>query len=115
MTATGLAIGLSGAVLGNRLMQSIVFGVSPSSPGVLVTVAVLVGIVTYAACYVPVSRATRIDPIIVLRQDSGDLGFQLRINVIGDGERTGSSSVWLTRNLPSDETSKEPKGLTARV
>jgi ABC-type antimicrobial peptide transport system permease subunit len=46
-----------------------VFGVSPSSPGVLVTVAVLVGIVTYAACCVPISRATRIDPIIVLRQD----------------------------------------------
>ena len=47
MTASGLAIGLIGAVLGNRLMQRIVFGVSPSNPGVLLTVAVLVGIVTY--------------------------------------------------------------------
>jgi putative ABC transport system permease protein len=69
MTATGLAIGLVGAILGNRLMQSIVFGVSASNPGVLLTVAVLVGVVTCGACYVPVSRATRIDPIIVLRQD----------------------------------------------
>jgi putative ABC transport system permease protein len=69
MTATGLAIGLIGAIFGNRLMQSMVFGVSPSSPGVLLTVAGLVGIVTYVACYVPISRATRIDPIIVLRQD----------------------------------------------
>ena len=69
MAATGLAVGLIAAVFGNRLMQSIVFGVSASNPSVLVTVSVLVGIVTYVACYVPIYRATRIDPIIVLRQD----------------------------------------------
>ena len=42
MTATGLVIGLIAAILGNRLMQTIVFGVSSSSPEVLLTVAVLV-------------------------------------------------------------------------
>ena len=69
MAATGLAIGLVAAIFGNRLMESIVFGVSASNPSVLLIVSVLVGIVTYVACYVPIYRATRIDPIIVLRQD----------------------------------------------
>jgi ABC-type antimicrobial peptide transport system permease subunit len=57
------------AELPGQLIRSVVFGVTPSNPAILITVAIVVGLITYAACYAPVRRAVRLDPVSVLRHD----------------------------------------------
>ena len=63
----GVAIGLVGAALSGRLLQSFLFGVAPLDPVAFVTAAgVLIGVALLAA-FVPARRATRIDPLLALR------------------------------------------------
>lgn len=63
----GLAIGVIGSVLLTRLMQGMLFGVSPNDPMTLGTVALVMALVGIVACWVPALRAARIDPGIALR------------------------------------------------
>lgn len=67
--AGGIALGLGGAFLLARLLASQLYRVSPLDAVTYISVAVLVSIVTLAACYVPARRAMAIDPIIALRYD----------------------------------------------
>ena len=69
MTAIGLVIGTGLAIGSGQLIRSVVYGVVPSNPTILITVALIVGVITYAACYAPVRRALRFDPVTVLRND----------------------------------------------
>jgi ABC-type antimicrobial peptide transport system permease subunit len=69
MTAIGLVIGTGLAIGSGQLIRSVVYGVVPSNPTILITVALVVGVITYAACYAPVRRALRFDPVTVLRND----------------------------------------------
>jgi ABC-type antimicrobial peptide transport system permease subunit len=69
MTVIGLVIGTGLAIGSGQLIRSVAFGVVPSNPTILITVALIVGIITYAACYAPVRRALRFDPATVLRHD----------------------------------------------
>jgi putative ABC transport system permease protein len=66
-TATGVSIGIAGAVFVTRLMRSLLFGVSPIDPLTFATVALVLTFVVLAACYIPARRATRVDPIVALR------------------------------------------------
>ena len=63
VTGLGLVVGGLGAVLMGRLIQSLLFGVEPLDPGVVGSVAVLLGTVALAACAVPALQATRVNPI----------------------------------------------------
>jgi predicted permease len=65
----GLALGLAAAVAGTRLLTSMLFQVQPNDPPVYLAVAVLLGVVTLVASYVPARRASRIDPLTALRQE----------------------------------------------
>ena len=65
MTWAGLFVGIVIAIASGRFIQSVVFGVTPSTPSVLLTVGVIVSAIAYVACYVPVRRAVR----VVLRHD----------------------------------------------
>ncbi|HME99456.1 MAG TPA: permease, partial [Terriglobia bacterium] len=69
MTAIGLVLGTGLAIGSGQLIRSVVYGVVPSNPTILITVALVVGVITYAACYAPVQRALRFDPVTVLRND----------------------------------------------
>ena len=69
MTWIGLLAGIVLAIGGRRFVQSVVFGVTPSTPSVLFIVVVIVCAIAYVACYMPVRRALRTDPILVLRND----------------------------------------------
>ncbi len=67
--AIGLLIGAGGAVATTRLLGRLLFQVSPTDPLTLVGTAGLVTLVSLAACWLPARRATRIDPVRVLRGD----------------------------------------------
>ena len=69
MTLIGLAAGLSAAVVSTRLMETLLFGVSPGDPATLVGVAAVITIVAMTASLVPAIRATRVDPIVALEDD----------------------------------------------
>jgi putative ABC transport system permease protein len=64
----GLLLGTGAAILGTRLVASILYGVGASDPMTFVTVAALLVVLGLVACYLPARRATRIDPIVVLRE-----------------------------------------------
>src|SRR5579863_732681 len=65
----GIAIGVAAALLLTRLMANQLFGVSPHDPLTFAAVAILLMIVSIAACYIPARRATRVDPVVALRRE----------------------------------------------
>ncbi|HYN07309.1 MAG TPA: ABC transporter permease [Vicinamibacterales bacterium] len=68
LVAGGLMLGLLGALVLGRALEGQVFGVRPTDPFVLGTVAVLTGIVALLACVSPAYRAARVDPLKVLSE-----------------------------------------------
>jgi putative ABC transport system permease protein len=63
----GIAFGIGGALVVTRWLQSLLFGVTPHDAGVFVAVSGLLFAVALAACYVPARRASRVDPMVALR------------------------------------------------
>ncbi len=69
LAGTGAAIGLVGALAAARLLRSLLFGVTPLDPvSVLGAAALLVGASSLAS-WLPARRATRVDPVVVLRTE----------------------------------------------
>ena len=69
LTLIGVVIGLASAFALNRVMASLLFGVRPSDPLTIGAVVTLIGSVALVACYLPARAATRVDPMIVLRDE----------------------------------------------
>lgn len=67
--AIGIAIGLLGSFLLTRTMRSLLFEVSPNDPATLAGIALLMMIVGMLASYMPARRATRVDPMVALREE----------------------------------------------
>jgi predicted permease len=65
----GVALGVPAAFLLARLMSSLVFGVATSDPLTFAALPVMIIGVTALACYVPARRASRIDPVLAIKQD----------------------------------------------
>ena len=66
-TMLGLAVGVAASFGLLPLLRTLLFGVTPTEPRVLVAVSlVLIGVVVIAS-YVPARRATRVDPVAALR------------------------------------------------
>ena len=65
----GVALGLAGALALGRLLQSLLFGVKPTDTATLAVVCLLLAAVACAASLVPALRATRVDPLQVLREE----------------------------------------------
>jgi putative ABC transport system permease protein len=65
----GIALGLTGAFLLARVLASELYGISPTDSITYASVAVLVALVTMAACYIPARRAANVDPMVALRYE----------------------------------------------
>ncbi len=68
--AFGTGAGLVVSLAVSRLLTSLLFGVHANDPVTLGLVAAILAVVTGAACYIPASRATRVDPAIAMRYES---------------------------------------------
>ncbi len=69
LTIMGLAVGVVLSLVTTRLLSSLLFGVSATDVLTFLTVAVVLSSVSLAACYLPARRATRVDPMVVLRYE----------------------------------------------
>jgi ABC-type antimicrobial peptide transport system permease subunit len=67
--ASGLAIGLGGALALSRTLTTLLYSTSPSDPVTLTAVGLLLLSTTLVAGYLPARRATRIDPVVALRAE----------------------------------------------
>jgi predicted permease len=65
----GLLSGLVGAAIVTRVFQSMLFQVPASDPATFVCVSAVLTAVALLACYIPAQRATRVDPILALRNE----------------------------------------------
>lgn len=69
LTATGLVIGLAAGAAFAQLLRGLLFGIAPTDPlsfGVIAGILLATGV---AACSIPASRASRVDPMVVLREE----------------------------------------------
>jgi predicted permease len=69
LAGIGIAVGLAGALGLTRIMNSLLFGVSTTDALTFATVPALLAAVAFAATVIPAWRATRVDPMVALREE----------------------------------------------
>jgi len=69
LTVAGSILGVIGAVALTRVMASLLFGVSPTDLATFTAVPVILITTAMIASYVPALRATRVDPVVALRDE----------------------------------------------
>jgi putative ABC transport system permease protein len=69
LTGIGVGIGLAGALVGARLIRSLLYGVQPTDVGTFVVVSFVMTAVALIASYIPAHRASRVDPMVALRYE----------------------------------------------
>lgn len=67
LTLAGIAIGVICGLALTRLLASFLFGVTPRDPVAFAATGILLGAVALFAASIPARRATRVDPVAVLR------------------------------------------------
>ena len=69
LALAGIGIGLIVGLGIARLTAGLLYGVQPSDPATCAAVALVIGGTTILAAYIPARRATKIDPMMALRNE----------------------------------------------
>jgi predicted lysophospholipase L1 biosynthesis ABC-type transport system permease subunit len=69
LTMTGLGIGLALAAIAARSMTALLYGFQPEYVPTVMVVSVILLAVAALACFVPARRASRVDPMVALRNE----------------------------------------------
>jgi putative ABC transport system permease protein len=69
LSFVGIGMGLLASLALTRLMGDLIYGVGPTDPLTLITVAALLAVIAIAASYFPARRATKVDPLVALRYE----------------------------------------------
>ncbi len=67
--AIGAVVGLFAAAGLTTFMQSLLFGVRPVDPPTFAVAIATLAAISFVACALPARRATRVDPIVALRDE----------------------------------------------
>jgi putative ABC transport system permease protein len=68
LAVAGVLIGVAGALLLSRLIEKMLFEITPLDATSYLSTSVLLLAIAAVACYIPARRAMRVDPIVALRQ-----------------------------------------------
>ena len=69
LAACGVGLGVAGALGATRLIQTLLFGVTPTDALTFAAIAMLLTATALVASYIPARRATRVDPMVALRYE----------------------------------------------
>jgi predicted permease len=69
LIAIGVTLGLAGAFATARVLKSLLYGVSLTDPLTFIVIPLLLTFVAVLACWIPARRATKVDPLVALRQE----------------------------------------------
>jgi putative ABC transport system permease protein len=69
MVGAGMVLGLAASAAITRVLRTLLFGVSPTDPLVFGAIALLVAATAAVTIYLPARRASRLDPLTMLRSE----------------------------------------------
>ena len=69
LALVGVVVGLAGAYLLTRLLTGLLFGITPTDLRTFALVTLGLLLVALIACYIPARRATKVEPLVALRNE----------------------------------------------
>lgn len=69
LAALGVILGLAGALALTRVIATLLFGISATDVATFSAVPLILITSALVACYIPAWRATKVDPVVALREE----------------------------------------------
>jgi predicted permease len=69
LVALGVSLGVLGAIVLTRFLESVLYETSPTDPATFAAVVLVFTVVAAVACYLPARRAAKVDPAVALRAE----------------------------------------------